>query len=88
LRLRRRTLRGRARRGKDQSLPIQQTFARQKFDQKRRAHARAQKPSTRGSEASAINSPLFKQHLALLGARRSQTGAAFYLTILSANAVR
>jgi len=51
--LRRQALRERARRGKDQSLPIQQTFARQKFEQKRRAHARAYKPSTRGAEVSA-----------------------------------
>jgi len=58
--LRRQALRGRARRVKDQSLTIQQTFARQKFDQKRRAHARAQKPSTHGAEVSAINSLLTK----------------------------
>jgi len=37
-------LRGRARRDKDQSLPIQQTFARQKFDQKRRPTRPQQKP--------------------------------------------
>jgi len=81
-------LRGRAQRGKDQSLPIQQTFARQKFDQKRRAHEHAQKPSAHGAEASANNSPLPKQYLALLGAGRSRTSAALYLANLSANAVR
>jgi len=56
---------------KDQSLTIQQTFARQKFDQKRRAHEHAHKPSARGAEASANNSLLFKQYIALLGAGRS-----------------
>jgi len=61
---------GTRRRGKDQSLTIQQTFVRQKFDQKRRAHEHAQKPSARGAEASAINSLLTKQYLALLGAGR------------------